>query len=81
MPADSVSKAELLELTLTAFGRQDVTVVREPGREPIDRTLNTRDQQANERLWRGAGYERPPTIAEMLGELAGVALPQVDSSR
>jgi dTDP-4-dehydrorhamnose reductase len=70
VPADSVSKAELLELALLAFGRDDVVVSRQPGPEAIDRTLTTRDKRANERLWRAAGYERPPTIAAMLRELA-----------
>jgi dTDP-4-dehydrorhamnose reductase len=71
VPADSVSKAELLELGLSAFGRQDVAVVRVPGPgAPIDRTLRTRDPESNRRLWRCAGYEQPPTIAEMLRELA-----------
>jgi hypothetical protein len=32
--------------------------------------LSTRDPKANQKLWRAAGYEQPPTIAEMLGELA-----------
>jgi dTDP-4-dehydrorhamnose reductase len=71
VPADSVSKADLLEIALSAFGREDVTIDREAG-PPIDRTLTTRDREANERLWRGAGYRRPPTIADMVRELAGL---------
>jgi dTDP-4-dehydrorhamnose reductase len=71
VPADSVTKAELLELMLAAFGRTDVAVRHAPGPgAPVDRTLTTRDPAANERLWRAAGYTRPPTIGEMLGELA-----------
>lgn len=71
VPGDSVSKAELLELVLRAFGRADVAVHHVPGpNAPVDRRLSTRDPQANERLWRAAGYERPPTIEAMLNELA-----------
>ena len=71
VPADSVSKAELLELALEAFGRTDISVRRTPGPgAPVDRTLATRDPAANERLWAAAGYERPPTIEAMLHELA-----------
>lgn len=71
VPADAVSKAELLELALAAFGRSDVFVRHVPGPgAPIDRTLATRDAKANERLWRAAGYERPPSVAAMLNELA-----------
>lgn len=71
VPGDSVSKAELLELALTAFGRTDVSVRHVPGPgAPIDRTLSTRDPGANQRLWQAAGYERPPSIEAMLNELA-----------
>jgi dTDP-4-dehydrorhamnose reductase len=71
VPGDSVSKAELLELALTAFGRTDVTVRHVPGPgAPLDRTLATRDPGANQRLWQAAGYERPPSIEAMLKELA-----------
>jgi len=77
VPADAVSKAELLELALTAFGRTDVFVRHVPGPgAPVDRTLATRDAQANERLWRAAGYERPPTVATMLNELAATVSPE-----
>lgn len=71
VPADAVSKAELLELVLSAFGRQDVEVSRVPGPgAPINRTLTTCNPEANSLLWRAAGYDRPPTIADMLRELA-----------
>jgi dTDP-4-dehydrorhamnose reductase len=71
VPADSVSKAELLELMLSAFGREDVAVHHVPGPgAPVNRILTTRDSGANIGLWNAAGYGRPPTIAEMLVELA-----------
>jgi dTDP-4-dehydrorhamnose reductase len=71
VPGDSVSKAELLELVLRAFGRTDVTVRHTPGPgAPVDRRLATRDPAANERLWQAAGYAQPPTIEAMLSELA-----------
>lgn len=74
VPGDNVSKAELLELALAAFGRTDVTVRRVPGPgAPVDRTLTTREPAANQRLWRAAGYEEPPTVGAMLNELAAVA--------
>jgi dTDP-4-dehydrorhamnose reductase len=71
VPGDSVSKAELLELALSAFGRSDVGVRHVPGPgAPVDRTLTTRDPAANQRLWEAVGYERPPSIETMLNELA-----------
>ena len=73
VPGDTVTKAELLELVLSAFGRDDVTVT--PGEAPqaIDRTLVTVTPQANAMLWNAAGYEDPPRISEMLQELASAA--------
>lgn len=81
VPADSVSKAELLKLALAAFGRSDVTVRPEPGPEPTDRTLSTRDPLANERVWRAAGHDQPPTIREMLEELAAYEARQTSRAR
>ena len=73
VPADTVSKAELLELALAAFGRSNVSVRSIPGPgAPVDRTLATRHPQANESLWRACGYDHPPTIEAMVRELAGI---------
>jgi dTDP-4-dehydrorhamnose reductase len=70
LPDDSVSKAELLQLGLDAFGRSDVTVVPEPAPVAVDRTLATAYPEVNGRLWAAAGYPVPPTIAQMVTELA-----------
>jgi dTDP-4-dehydrorhamnose reductase len=70
IPGDAVNKAELLELVLGAFERDDVTVRHDVGPTSVDRTLSTHDPEANRRLWKAAGYDEPPTIAEMLTELA-----------
>jgi len=70
VPGDSVSKAELLQLGLATYGRKDVTVVPEPAAVAIDRTLRTVYQDFGRRLWAEAGYPSPPTIAQMLQELA-----------
>ena len=73
VPGDAVDKAELLRLLLSAFGRNDVTVVADPAPAPADRTLCTVYPKANECLWAAAGYRRPPTIEEMVRELSTVA--------
>ena len=70
VPADGVSKAELLVACLRAFGRDDVTVSPRPAASPIDRTLSTNHPEANRHLWAAAGYPEPPTIATMVAELA-----------
>jgi dTDP-4-dehydrorhamnose reductase len=77
VPGDAVSKAELLELIAGAFGRSDIQV--DPGAAgvAVDRTLATAHPQENERLWSAAGYDEPPTIATMIGELASKAPAQL----
>jgi dTDP-4-dehydrorhamnose reductase len=76
VPGDSVSKAELINLCLVAFGRTDLTVENRPTQEPMDRTLRTTHPELNRRLWKLAGYSQPPSIGEMVTELA--ALPPSD---
>ncbi len=70
VPEDAVSKAELIALCLLAFGRNDVTVETEPSPVPVDRTLRTLHPTINQQLWAAAGYAQPPTIGEMVRELA-----------
>lgn len=69
VPADAVTKADLLELILSVFRRYDVAVRREPG-PPADRRLSTSTPQTNRTLWARAGYPSPPTVLYMLQELA-----------
>ena len=70
VPANTVSKAELLRLSLRAFGRTDVKVSPVPADEGVDRTLTTCHPETNMRLWSAAGYSQPPTIDKMIEELA-----------
>ena len=37
----------------------------------VDRTLKTNNEAANLALWAAAGYRRPPSVPEMIAELAG----------
>jgi dTDP-4-dehydrorhamnose reductase len=69
VPADSVTKADLLALIARACGRDDLIVEPQPSGEPVDRTLATLHPEANAALWRAAGYGEPPTIAAMVEEL------------
>ena len=70
VPADVVSKGELLELLARTHGRDDLHIVHGPSPAPAERSLATLDEQRNRALWRAAGYEGPPTIAAMVDELA-----------
>ena len=63
----------LLEFALATFGRRDVHV------NPVaagatGTTLATSHPHAHRRLWSAGGWPRPPTVASMLTELAGVQL-------
>lgn len=70
IPADSVSKCELLGLFAREFGRGDITIQPTKTPESVDLTLVTANAALNQLLWNFAGYPEPPTIAEMVRELA-----------
>jgi dTDP-4-dehydrorhamnose reductase len=73
VPADSVTKADLIELIAADFGRDDLTLRRVPGPEPRDLRLATQHPEELRRLWAEAGYQEAPTVEAMLHELAGFA--------
>jgi dTDP-4-dehydrorhamnose reductase len=70
VPADAVTKAELLNLFALSFDRADLTIEPVDAPDAVDRTLATGLERKNSELWAAAGYERPPTIAMMVEELA-----------
>jgi len=70
VPADVVTKAELLRLLARAHGRDDIEIISGPSATPADRSLGTLDPQRNARLWRAAGHARPPSIQTMVTELS-----------
>ena len=70
VPGDAISKADLIRLCISAFGRNDLTLEAHPAAVPLDRTLQTVYPEINEALWAAAGHPVPPTIATMVEELA-----------
>lgn len=70
VPADTVTKAELLEVIARAFGREDLTIEPQASPAAVDRSLATLHPEANATLWRAAGYDAAPTIATMVDELS-----------
>ena len=69
VPADVVTKAELLRLIAKAYKKKiPITEVEAP--EAIDRTLITHNKAMNRKLWKAAGYDKPPTVEQMIVELA-----------
>ncbi len=73
LPADAVTKHELLTLFARALGRHDLKVLPRPSPAPVDRTLATDDPALSARLWTLAGYPGPPTIAALVEEVAATA--------
>lgn len=70
IPKGEVTKLELLQLFGRCFGRDDVTINSTKAGVVIDRTLATADDLLNRELWTAAGYSEPPSVPEMLAELA-----------
>ena len=70
VPADELSKADLVRRIASAFGRSDLIVKDTDSGKPVDRTLSTTDPVFNRRLWAGAGYPDIPTIEQLIAEIA-----------
>jgi dTDP-4-dehydrorhamnose reductase len=70
VPADEISKADLVRRIVSAFGRSDLNVKNTESGQQIDRTLATTDPLFNKTLWAGAGYPDIPTIEQLIAEIA-----------
>ena len=70
VPADELSKADLVRQIASAFGRTDLIIKDTNSGKPINRTLSTTDPAFNQRLWAGAGYPDIPTIKQLIAEIA-----------
>lgn len=70
VPADDITKADLLRCFGRQFGRADISILEVDAPESIDRRLRTDDETQNRRLWAAAGYDAPPAIETMVEELA-----------
>jgi hypothetical protein len=70
IPSGSISKCELLSVFGKEFERPDIRINPTEAKTVIDRTLSTTCDQLNRTLWAAAGYTEPPTVPEMIAELA-----------
>ena len=70
VPNGVISKAQMLHEFAAAYERSDVQIQDTVASKLIDRTLSTSDTALNEQLWRAAGYRVPPTVPEMIAEVA-----------
>jgi len=70
VPADVVTKVELLHIISEAYGR-DIKIT-DTESETVNRTLATNNLNLNSQIWRAAGYDEPPTIRQMVQELSAL---------
>lgn len=70
IPAGTISKAELLQCFAREYGRGDITITPGKANVVVDRTLATLNKPLNRQLWEVAGYGSPPSVPEMVAELA-----------
>lgn len=70
VPSGTVSKAELLQCFAREFNRHDITINPVEAKTVINRTLVTNDEDMNRSLWSAAGYSSPPSVPQMVAEMA-----------
>jgi dTDP-4-dehydrorhamnose reductase len=70
IPADQISKYELLQLLRNYFDREDLSIRPIDAPSNVDRTLRTTNLNFNSAIWLNAGYRATPTIEELIKELA-----------
>jgi dTDP-4-dehydrorhamnose reductase len=70
VPTGLVTKAAMLEGFAAAYQRPDLDIRHGEAATVIDRTVQTAYPDTNLAVWRAAGYDTPPTFAEMIAELA-----------
>ncbi len=70
VPAGTINKADLLRCFRGAYNRTDLHIETKPSAMAIDRTLATQDPEVNRRIWSAAGYPEPPSVPQMIDELA-----------
>lgn len=70
IPADSVSKYELVTLIAETLGRNDLEIIEHFHESQINRTLSSRNKIWSEQMWIEAGYSSIPSISQLIAELA-----------
>jgi dTDP-4-dehydrorhamnose reductase len=70
IPSGHVTKCEMLQHFARCYARDDITVRPTEAATVIDRTLATNGEPLNRELWESAGYAEPPSVPQMVEELA-----------
>ena len=69
LPADEVSKAELVRLIAARCGRVDIQITDGNAAVAVDRTLATNDTVFNAKIWAATGRATVPSVAELVAEI------------
>jgi dTDP-4-dehydrorhamnose reductase len=72
VPANSMSKFELVKEIAAAFGRGDLEVVPVESPTAKDMSLSTVHPEFNTSLWAGSDYRKSPTIQSLVYEMANL---------
>ncbi|MHC1756380.1 MAG: dTDP-4-dehydrorhamnose reductase family protein [Methanosarcina sp.] len=70
VPGGEITKFDLLKVFSKYFNRRDISITPFEVEVPIDRTISTINDGLNMHLWKSAGYGYPPSVPEMVEELA-----------
>jgi dTDP-4-dehydrorhamnose reductase len=70
LPTGVESKGKILAMFANYFERFDLKISQVPAPISVNRTLATTMPAENSRLWKIAGYNEPPSIEQMIAELA-----------
>jgi dTDP-4-dehydrorhamnose reductase len=70
VPSGIISKFELLQCFARLYDRPDIAITPTNAQAIIDRTLSTTNKPLNQLIWRAAGYSDPPSVQQMVEELA-----------
>ena len=71
VPANHVSKDQLVRLIAAAEGRKDIKVESMEVKQAKNMTLSTENESMNRELWKLIGFNHPPTIEELILEDSG----------
>ena len=69
IPADTMSKFELVTSIANKTGRSDVDILERPSGKRVDRTLATINASLNEQMWVNVGYSLIPNIASLVSDM------------
>ncbi len=70
IPRGNITKADLLNCIARDYKRKDITISPTMAKNVINRTLSTTNDSLNRQIWAAAGYCTPPSVSEMVTEMA-----------